>query len=304
MNKQLKGFLITSTGATMWGLNAVAGKFVMGVKGVDPVWMVTLRLVLAGLILLIIATVKAKDQSVFTIWKDKKSVGRLLIIAVFAFAICQVSYFAAINLANAGIATAIQQTAPVFVLLSVLFLEKRLPKCMEIVVLLTVIFGAFMLATGGNWKTLIVPANALILAILSSITCAMYTVLPGKLIKKYGTFAAVGWGMLLAGIIMIPVAKLWEVSGTWDFSTVAVFSFVIIFGTVVAFAAFLYGITIVGPLTGSILGLIEPVVAALASAVILKQKFLVTDIIGIVAILGGVAMLSIYNEKKREKLIC
>lgn len=184
MNKQLKGFLITSTGAAMWGLNSVAGKFVMGVKDVDPVWMVTLRL---------------------------------------------------------------------------------------------------------------------ILAIISSITCAMYTVLPGKLIKKYGTFAAVGWGMLLAGIIMIPVVKLWEVSGTWDISTVSVFGFVIIFGTVVAFAAFLYGITIVGPLTGSILGLIEPVVAALASAVILKQKFLVTDIIGIVAILGGVAMLSIYNEKKREK---
>lgn len=314
MNKQLKGFLITSTGATMWGLNAVAGKFVMGVKGVDPVWMVTLRLILAGLILLGVATMKAdvqaisstalfkeKLKSVFAIWKDKKSVGRLLIIAVFAFAICQVSYFAAINLANAGIATAIQQTAPVFVLMSVLFLERRLPKIMEIVVLITVIFGAFMLATGGNWKTLIVPANALILAIISSITCAMYTVMPGKLIKKYGTFAAIGWGMLLAGIIMIPVAKLWEVSGTWDISTVAVFSFVIIFGTVVAFAAFLYGITIVGPLTGSILGLIEPVVAAVASAVILKQEFLMTDVVGIAAILGGVAMLSLYNEKVNSK---
>lgn len=314
MNKQLKGFLITSTGATMWGLNAVAGKFVMGVKGVDPVWMVTLRLLLAGTILLTIAMFKESKQvesavstdesnwkNIFAIWKDKKSVGRLLIIAVFAFAICQVSYFAAINFANAGIATAIQQTAPVFVLLSVLFLEKRLPKIMEIVVLVTVIFGAFMLATGGNWKTLIVPANALILAIISSITCAMYTVLPSKLIKKYGTFASIGWGMLLAGIILAPVAKLWEVSGTWDFSTIIVFGFVIIFGTVVAFAAFLYGITIVGPLTGSILGLIEPVVAALASALILKQRFLATDIIGIVAILGGVAMLSIYNENRKEE---
>ena len=301
MNRQLKGFLITSTGAAMWGLNAVAGKFVMGVKSVDPVWMVTLRLILAGMILLGIAAVKAKGQNIFGIWTDKKSVGRLLIIAVFAFAICQVSYFAAIDLSNAGIATAIQQTAPIFVLLSVLVLEKRLPRFMEIVVLITVVFGAFMLATGGNWKTLIVPANALMLAIISSITCAMYTVLPGKLIEKYGTFAAVGWGMLLAGIIMIPVAKLWEVSGTWDLSTVSVFSFVIIFGTVTAFAAFLYGITIVGPLTGSILGLIEPVVAALASAVILKQKFLMTDVIGIVAILGGVAMLSIYRENKKEE---
>lgn len=297
MNKKLKGFLITSTGATMWGLNAVAGKYVMNVKDVDPVWMVTLRLILAGTILLLIAAGKSEKHSIFEIWKDKKSVGRLLVIAVFAFAICQVSYFAAIHLSNAGVATAIQQTAPVFVLLSVLVMERRLPKKMEIIVLATVILGAFILATGGNWKTLIVPAEALVLAIISSVTCAMYTVLPGKLIKRYGTFAAVGWGMFLAGILMIPVAKLWVISGTWDIRTVIVFGFVIIFGTVVAFAAFLYGITLVGPLTGSILGLIEPVVAAVASAVILKQTFRLSDVFGIAAILGGVAMLSFYNKE-------
>lgn len=299
MKDKLKGMLITSLGASMWGLCAVAGKYVMGTKGVDPVWMVTLRLITAGTILLVIAYLKSRGEGPFEIWKDKKSVGRLLIIAVFAFAICQVSYFGAINLANAGIITAIQQTAPVFVLLWVLVLEKRGPKKVEILVLAVVIFGAFVLATGGDIGSLMMPIQALILALISAITCAMYTVLPGKLIKRYGTFYAVGWGMLLAGILLIPVAKLWILSGTWDAKTVLAFGFVVIFGTVTAFASFLYGITIVGPLTGSILGLIEPVVAAFASVVLLKQGFTGTDIIGIVAILSGVTMLAIYKEKKK-----
>ena len=298
MKDKFRGILITTLGASLWGFCAVAGKYVMGTKGVDPVWMVTLRLICAGCILLMIAYLKSKGEGLFEIWKDKASVGRLLVIAVFAFAICQTSYFGAINLANAGIITAIQQTSPVFVLLWVLFLEKRPPKKVEVLVLVIVIFGAFTLATGGNINSLILPLNALILGLISAVTCAMYTVLPGKLIERYGTFYAVGWGMLLAGIILIPVAKLWNVSGTWDMKTVLAFGFVVIFGTVTAFASYLYGITLVGPLTGSILGLIEPVVAAFASVILLKQKFLFTDIVGIAAILAGVTMLAVYKEKK------
>lgn len=248
--KQLKGILITCTGAAMWGLNAVAGKYVMGTKGVDPVWMVTLRLILAGLIFLGIAVVKSKGQGAFDIWKDKKSVFRLLVVAIFAFAICQTSYFAAIDLSNAGISTAIQQTSPVFVLLWVMLLEKRAPKKVEILVLVMVIFGAFTLATGGSVDSLVMPLKALILALISAVTCAMYTVLPAKLIEKYGTFYAVGWGMFLAGIFLVPFAKLWIVSGTWDMRTVLAFGFVVICGTVVAFGAFLYGVTILSAYKG------------------------------------------------------
>ncbi len=282
----------------MWGLCAVAGKYIMGTKGVDPVWMVTLRLLTAGIILLGIALVKSKGNGIFDIWKDKKSILRLLVVAVFAFAVCQTSYFAAIHLSNAGITTAIQQTAPVFVLLWVLISEKRMPQIIEVLVLCMVVFGAFTLATGGKIDSLVLPMNALILGLISAVTCAMYTVLPGKLIERYGTFYAIGWGMLIAGIFLIPIAKLWIVSGSWDLGTVFAFEFVVIFGTVTAFAAYLYGITIVGPLKGSILGLIEPVVAAFASALILRQAFALSDIIGIIAILGGVMILSIYKGTK------
>lgn len=297
MKNQFKGILITTTGASMWGLCAVAGKYVMGTKGVDPVWMVTLRLILAGTILLTMAHIKAKDQDPFAIWKDKNSVVRLSVVAIFAFAVCQTTYFAAIDLSNAGITTAIQQTSPVFVLLWVILLEKRTPQKVEVLVIAMVVFGAFTLATGGDIGALVIPLKALIFGLISAVTCAMYTVLPGKLIEKYGTFYAIGWGMLLAGIILIPVAKLWIVSGTWDVKTVLAFGFVVIFGTVTAFASYLYGITIVGPLLGSVLGLVEPVVAAFASALVLKQVFTVTDIIGIIAILGGVAILSVYKGK-------
>ena len=101
------------------------------------------------------------------------------------------------------VATAMQQTSPIFVLLWVLFYERRAPKKVEVIVFVMVIFGAFILATGGSIDSLAMPLAALILAMISSITCAMYTILPAKLIERYGTFYAVGWGMLLAGICLV-----------------------------------------------------------------------------------------------------
>lgn len=299
MKDKFKGMIITALGASMWGFGAVAGKIVMGEHGVDPVWMVTLRLICAGLIFLSIGYMKAKGTGLFDVWKERRYIPRLLVVAIFAFAVCQTTYFAAVDVSNAGIASAIQQTAPVFVLLWALLWEKRRPKKMEVLVVAIVIFGAFMLSTGGNVGMLVIPIEALILSLVSAITCAMYTILPSKLIMRYGTFYTSGWGMLLAGIFLLPVAKLWIISGTWDWKCVMAFAVVVIFGTVVAFGMFLYGVTLVGPVVGSILGLVEPVLAAVVSAVLLKQSFSVTDIIGIVAILSGVTMLAIYKDKKK-----
>lgn len=281
----------------MWGFGAVAGKYVMGTKGVDPVWMVTLRLICAGIIFLTIGYIKANREGLFSIWKDKVSIPRLLVVAILAFAVCQTTYFAAVDLSNAGIASAIQQTAPVFVLLWMILWEKRKPKKMEVLVVAIVICGAFVLSTGGNLGALLIPAKALMLALISAVTCAMYTILPSKLIRKFGTFYTSGWGMLLAGIILVPVARLWNVSGVWDMKTVFAFGFVVIFGTVVSFGMFLYGVTLVGPFKGSILGLVEPVLATIVSAAVLKQAFSFCDILGITMILAGVTILSVYQSK-------
>lgn len=298
-NKQIiKGTIITLFGASCWGLCSVAGKYVMNEKGVDPIWMVTLRLLLAGIILLVFALIKNKCHGIFNIWKDKKSVLRLLCVAIFAFAVCQTTYFAAISYAHAGIVTAIQQTAPVFVLIWALIVERRLPKLSELVILLVVIFGAFVLATNGDWNELAIPFIALILVLISAITSAMYSILPRPLLIKYGTFPAIGWGMLIAGIILIPFARLWIISGTWDIGTVLGFGFVVIFGTVIAFSTYLYGITIVGPVKGSIYGLLEPVTATIASSVFLHQRLTAAELIGIIVILSGVSALALIKDKK------
>lgn len=287
----MKGTIITLCGASFWGLCAVVSKYLIGTQGLDAVWMTNFRMLTAGLILLAFA-VSRNPRGFMDIWKDRASVGRLMLVAIFGFGICQVTYFIAIDASNAGIATAIQQTAPIWVLAYVLLCERRRPSAKELTILVMVIAGSFLIATGGSLSSLSIPALALVTGLISAVTCAMYTMLPGKLIERYGTFETVGWGLTLGGLMLIPISKLWVVSGTFTAGTYLGLAYIVLIGAVAAFGMFLYGVSLVGPVKGSIYGLIEPVVATFASLIFLGQKFTVAEYLGIAAILVGIAWLA------------
>ena len=51
------------------------------------------------------------------IWTRKRDVLTLLLFSVFGMAGCQLSYYTAVELSNAGTATVLQYTAPVMILL-------------------------------------------------------------------------------------------------------------------------------------------------------------------------------------------
>lgn len=335
MNRTVKGTILTLFGASCWGLCAVSGKFAVSERGVDPVWMVCLRLIVSGLIFLSFAVISQKRNAsgsgvepdeaasgsgtepdettsgsgvepdetadLFAIWKDRDSVIRLILVAVFAFAVCQASYFASIGYSNPGTASAIQQTAPIFVMLYTVFILKRRPRVRELISLVVVMAGVYLLATHGDAGGLIIPGRALFWGLVSAVTCAGYTIMPQPLVRRYGTYQAAGWGMLLGGIFLAPVCGLWVLSGTWDILTVLAFAYVVIMGTIVAFGCFLYGVSIVGSVRGSIYALIEPVMAFLMSILVLGQHYAAPDYLGCAAILGGVVLLVLGGRESGEE---
>ena len=293
--KQILGTVLTLLGAALWGSCATVSKYLIGTCGLDTLWMTNFRMLMSGVILIICAAVK-RPHNLFDVWKDTTSLPRLFAIGIFGFGICQVGYFLAIRYCNAGLASAIQQTAPVFVLVFVLFKEHRLPKLSELVVLILVIYGSFMIATGGDFGALSISAKALLWGLISAITAALYILLPSKLISKYGTYEVVGWGMIIGALLISPFCKFWAIPSGLSGMAILGLAYIIIPGSVVAFATFLYGTTMISPVKAGIFNLLEPVVATLASLVFLHQAFSIGDYIGIAAILVGIAFLA--TQKK------
>ena len=289
--KLITGALITLCGAGLWGLNAVASKYLMA-QGIDTIWMANFRMITSGLVLLAFAAVRDL-RGMFEIWKDRNSVIRLLIIAIFAFGVCQLTYYLSIRYSNAGIAAAIQQTAPVYVLIAVIITEHRKPRPAELVTLPLVILGSFLIATHGDYHALAISPLALISGLISALMCALYMTLPSKLIRRYGTLETVGWGLFLGGCFMAPFCRLWEFPEYWDLKLIGGMAFIILPGSAMAFGLYLYGASIVGPVRAGVYNLFEPVVAVAASAVFLSQNFHIMEIIGTACILTGIAILTL-----------
>ena len=287
----IAGTLIALTGAALWGLNAVISKYLMA-RGLDPMWTANFRMITSGLVLLIPAAVR-DPRGLFDIWKDRRSVIRLLAIAAFAFGVCQLTYYLSIGYSNAGIASAIQQTAPVYVLIAVILIEHRKPHAVELITLPLVIGGSFLIATHGDAGALAIHPLALVFGLISALCSALYMVLPPPLVRRYGTYETVGWGLFIGGCFLAPFCRLWELPGGWDIPMTAAMAFIIIPGASMAFGLFLYGASIVGPVRAGVYNLFEPVVAVTASAVLLGQSFHITEILGIACILTGIAILTI-----------
>ena len=293
----ISGTLITLLGAGLWGLNAVVSKYLMA-RGIDTMWMVNFRMITSGLVLLVFALVK-NPHGIFDIWKDRKSVIRLLVISIFAFGLCQPTYYLSIDYSNAGIASAIQQTAPVFVLIYVILKERRKPSSAELWALALVMAGSFLIATHGDFQALAVHPLALLFGLISAMMCALYITLPSELIRRYGTFETVGWGLFLGGVFIAPFCRLWNFPAQWDSTLILGMIFIILPGAAFAFALFLYGTSIVGPVRGGIYNLFEPVVALAASVLMLGQSFHPAETGGTAAILAGIAILTAAKEKTR-----
>lgn len=293
----LRGMSIALIGGIFWGLAGVFGQYLFEYKGLNARWLVSIRLILAGLLLL--ATVIAKQKKdMWRIWTDKKDVGVLILFAIFGMAGCQLTYYSAVELSNAGTATVLQYTAPAIIMLYLAVRKKQMPRPLEIGALFFALFGTFILATHGNVHSLAISREALVWGLASAFMMAAYNLIPGKLMKKYGTFCVIGWGMLLGGIFLSAFTKPWHVMGTWDWQAVGAMAIVVVVGTVLSFSFYMEGVRMIGAAKASLFASIEPVTATIATVVMMHAVFTGMDFAGFLFILAAVLMLSVKPKKK------
>src|SRR5699024_10605748 len=81
----MRGACIAVIGGIVWGLAGVFGQYLFTYKGLNARWLVSVRLVLAGLLLLATVLVKQKGD-MWRIWKRKKDVFWLMLFAIFGMA--------------------------------------------------------------------------------------------------------------------------------------------------------------------------------------------------------------------------
>ena len=124
-----------------------------------------------------------------------------------------------------------------------------------------------------------------------------YTMLPEKIIGRWGSTVVTGYGMLIGGIFLFFATRYWTVRVTFDLGTVLGLAAIVLIGTALSFTLYLQGVSDIGSVKASMLACIEPVSATVISALWLGTDFTVMDFAGLAAIITTVLLLT---QRKRR----
>lgn len=294
------GVALTILGGFFWGLSGACGQYMFQEKGATARWMVPIRLTIAGL-LIVCYYIGREKKAAFRIWKKKRDVRDLLIYGLLGLMLCQYTYFQTIEYSNAGTATVIQYLSPVFILVIVCLMERRIPKPVEVTALVCAILGIFLIATHGDPTSMVISRKALGIGIFSAFTVVIYNMAPRRLLLFYPTPYLLGWGMVVGGVVLSLIFKPWSHPVAIDPELLAAFAAVILLGTICAFSLYMQGVKLIGPSRASLYACVEPIAAAVLSAVWLGVPFAPMDLLGFALIIATILMLGFADLKKGKR---
>lgn len=298
-----KGVGLAVMAAILWGVSGSLVQFLFEHRGVELEWMISCRLLAAGILLIIFSGFNLGKE----IWKpftNKRDLLQLLIFSTLGMSAVQYTYFAAIKHSNAATATVIQYIGPVLIVIYLALKHRRWPGFLEHVAVVFAILGTFLLVTHGSMDTLVVSPKAFFYGIASAAALAFYTLQPQELLKKYKPAVIVGWALVIGGILFSFVRAPWSVGGIiWDIRTVLYVIFMIVFGTLVPFYAYLNAVILIGGQKASLLASAEPLAATLIAVIWLGVSFTVVDWIGSVLIVSTIFLISYQSRKSVQAQI-
>ncbi|MEV6827994.1 EamA family transporter [Amycolatopsis sp. NPDC051102] len=259
----------------LWGTGGLAGSLLGQRAGLHPLAVADYRLLVGGAV----ATLVLKGRG---FPRTPEALRRILVVGGL-FALFQASYFAAVALSSVSVATMTTiGAAPVIVtLLSVRKIRRWT-----------------MVSTAGTLAGLVLlqwsPGEAISFgglgfALLAAAGFATLTLLTAKPVDGLDPLPTTAFGCLTGGLLLLPVASWTGMAIPLHTDVLALLCYLGAVPTALAYAAYLRGLADAHPVLGALSAVLEPLTAAVLSAVLLGERLSVTAWCGaavLVAALG------------------
>ncbi|WP_296113519.1 DMT family transporter [uncultured Limosilactobacillus sp.] len=291
MSKQTKGIILAIAGASLWGGSGAAVQYLFTDTNLKTEWIVAIRMLFAGLMLLIWSVGKQRSQLVM-ILHDHVSWWEIILFALLGVTNSQLSYFFAVKYSNAPTATVLQYLSPILIIIWMAIVTKRWPRRIDLISIGLALVGTFYLVTGGNIHSLMLTHQALAWGLWSAVAAALYTLLPRQLMQKYDASVMCGVAMFIGGIILSPILFI-EAGPQLNILDWLLVAYVVIFGTALAYTLFVQSIRYVSPSVTGILSAFEPLVATILAVTLLGTRLTFATTLGSLLIVATTLIQSI-----------
>ncbi len=291
MSSKLYGSFCGIMTGVCWAVSGVWGQFLFESRGVDSKWLVPVRILTAGIILLIYTTLQNRKE-VWGILKEKKDMMQVILTGVCGTMMFQLAFFMTVQKSNAGTATVLQYLCPVITMIYVCLREQKKPEKVETLSVFLAMVGIFLISTHGNINSLVITSSALLWGLGTAFFMFLSTILPEDLYKKYSSMTVLSWGFIAGGIVQCIIFRPWQYKIEWDIMVLIALFFIIGGGSVFAYVFYGNAIKRIGPAKASLFSCSEPIAAALLSAIWLGTEFVLLDLIGFACILSTIFLLT------------
>lgn len=290
--------LIGIISCTFWGISGLCAKGLFNISPeVTPMWVSQVRMITAGMILILVAAVTHKDP--LRVWRTKQDAITITAYAVLGLLPVQYCYFRVVQEGNASIATILQFIGPFFIIAYVAIFRHQRPRRIEMIAAVVAFLGVFTLATHGHFNHLALTPGILFWGLCSAVGVATNTLIPQRMVRGgFSSLVITGWGLLISGLALLIVhsgqPQLPHDSMIWW-----LMSGVIVIGTLIPFQLFTNALRYIPPSTAGFLDAFEPLSATIGSVLIFNLHLTVADWIGSVMIIVAVLALSYQPKAKR-----
>ena len=206
-----KGTIYSLLSGLIWGICGILGEYFFTHYQVSSGWITSMRLLIAGSSVLILAFYKLKFH-LFDIWRKKKNYLSFLAYAILGIFSVQFFFYLCVEYSNATTATILQFISPIFILVYDWIIHKKKASRNAILYVLIAMVGVFLMTTKGDLSTLSITPLAIVTGLLSALGVMFNVILPQKFAKEYGFVPTVGWGMIVAGTFSNFLYPVYQIS--------------------------------------------------------------------------------------------
>jgi drug/metabolite transporter (DMT)-like permease len=252
-------FGIAILATCLWGLSGTVAQILFQKDGFPPEGLVTLRLFIASGILFI--------------WLRPKWPGAhtraMIVFGILGILPSQLFYFLAINYSNAAVATLLQLLFLPIVAIYEIAVRVYKFSYSHLAAISLAMIGTFLLVANGSALSLHVTVLGFVFGTLCAIAAAFYTLSSKKLTGIYGSWSITAWGFLMAGIASLPIGSFTLIHVKFTLQIFVLILLVAIFGTLFAYGLYVRSLERLTGTEASIAATGEPIMAAVASYLLL-----------------------------------
>ena len=297
ISRLVPGFVLAACAAILWGTAGTAQTFIQTPE-LTPLWVGALRLIFACLVFFPLASLSSKQSKNNSETFAALPYGIKVCLAGICMALFNLLFFSGVKIIGVALGSCvIIASAPIWAGLMDSIIKRKLPDTLWLI-------GVSVAIAGGIWMAVTQAENikldafGLTICLTAGFCYASYSLLAKELVKVAIPSKACAHAFGVACPIAICAAWFFD-----EFPSLTANDLLIVFylGVIVTGLAYLLYSTALKTTQASTcvaLGLLEPVTAFILAVFIVKENINPWTVLGLIGILGGLALVLISEQKR------